>query len=152
MKATPLFTIILIISYSKELSTAKQTEIKNNIVRRAAIDVGVLGLYRKDVLSFTRTQEKIESIMCCKVTVCHSPQCETLRYSCLLYRRQRCTAMVNNKGLQTAHRIFCTKIIVLSKLGRHPLTTRDYRMGGVVCKQICIFCSFIELISFADCH
>lgn len=54
MESTPFLTIIFIISYSEELPTAKQAEIKNDIVGCSAIYVGILRFYRENVLCLTR--------------------------------------------------------------------------------------------------
>ena len=89
MEATPFLRIVFIIPNSEELSSAEQPEIKNNIVRRRAINVGILRLYRKNVFRLPSTQKKLKIIMCCMVAVSHSPQSEAFGDSGFLQRWQR---------------------------------------------------------------
>ena len=151
MESTPFLTIILIVSYSEELPAAKQTEIENDVVRRPAINIGILCLYRENVLSLARAQEKVEIIMCRMITVSHSPQSQALGDPRFFYGWERCTAMIHHKGFQTSHRLFQIRVIGCPQF-RRQCTVTNYRMRITVLHKVCIFCFFAHQISFADRH
>ena len=99
-KSAPLFAVIFVVAYSEKLPASKYAEIKNNIVRCAAIDIDILGFNRKNVFGLSRAQEKVKIVAPGNVTVSHSPQGQTLWDPGSLDRRQGCTAMIDREGFQ----------------------------------------------------
>ena len=151
METTPFLRIVFIIPNSEELSSAEQPEIKNNIVRIPAINIGILRLYRKNVFRLPSTQKKQKIIMCCMVAVSHSPQGKAFGNSGFLHRWQRCTAMIHHKRFQTAHGLLQIRIISSAQV-RCQVTVANRRMRITVFNKLCVFCLFKYLISFADCY
>ena len=69
MEFAPFLGVFLIVSDPKVLAAAKLAKVKNHIVGRTAINIGILELYRKNILGFSRAQEKVEFIVCCMIAV-----------------------------------------------------------------------------------
>ena len=141
METTPFLRIVFIIPNSEKLSAAEQPEIENNIVRRPAINIGILRLYRKNVFRLPCAQVKPKIIMCCMVAVSHSPQGKAFGDSGFLHRWQRCTAMIHHKRFQTAHGILHIGVIGSAQT-RCQFTVTNRRMRITVFHKIRVFCLF----------